>query len=566
MIHLLQRKQMGSRPPRRTFRSAWLIYLSAILAVGLTPNAAKAAADTAHFYSLLRAGRAVYCQKQGYTSFLQSLRYFDSAQTIADQSNDALLKANATLARGSVYDAWNKEPAMTTELFSRAAAFYKQAGQEEEYLYAEQLVAHSYDKTGDSLHATAVLRVLVAMLSAKDTAFRHRTAFIPEMALIATEVRAYSLADSILQHLTQRSWITNDPTTYNYLDHYYLSQSRLDVYWRHRPQSAYLDSLAAVCNAAPSPLDQLYYAPLLAEMYAIIGNSSIAYKYRSLQARLQNDIAADKDFEKMQRALVASETAAGRRKLAYEESMQRSRTGAIWLLSLLLATITVLSLYLYRRNKKYRAQSQRLQLLNGRLDTQIAKVEVLNKEIQHRVKNNLYTIYSLLHMQQDSTDNEEVIAHLEAARLRVESVAALHDHLLAGSDTVDFGAYVKVLINKVVSCYADRRRVITHLSTMPVSLPLNTCFALSLILNEWITNSIKYAVVGGDVLNMTLSIASIGAEVCIIYMDDGSVTEGAAQLAGLGTEIIRLLTAQIKGRLTTTGGHPYHYNLCIPNG
>ena len=55
---------------------------------------------------------------------------------------------------------------------------------------------------------------------------------------------------------------------------------------------------------------------------------------------------------------------------------------------------------------------------------------MLNKEIQHCVKNNLHMVYSLLQMQERRTDNEEVIEHLQAARLRVESIAALHNQLL----------------------------------------------------------------------------------------------------------------------------------------
>lgn len=548
------------------FREKLSIVTAVLFLSCLSPRAGSAAADTARFNALLRKGDSVYSQKQGYGSFLQSLLYFDSAQTIAEASANPLLLAKATVARGSVYDAWNKEPAKTIALFTEATQLFRKAGDEEDYFYAKHLIAHAYDKVADSLRAAQVLQELVAELALKDTATRHRLRFLSEMALIATEVKAYALADSILAGLVQRSWIANDPATYNYLDHYYLTQSRLDVYWRGRRHSAYLDSLARVCDASPAPLDQLYYAPQLAAMYAATADYDPAYRYRTLELKLQNRLAADKDFEKLQRALIESETAAERRQLAYEQTLRRSRTYAIWVLSLLLAVITVLSIYLHRRNEKYQAQSHSLQQLNGELDTQVGKVELLNKEIQHRVKNNLYTIYSLLHMQQDSTDNEEVIAHLEAARLRVESVAALHDHLLAGSDAVDFGAYIKVLIGKIVETLGDGRKVVTHISTEPVSLPLNTCFALSLILNEWITNSIKYAGSINGVVEMNVRIARHPGEVCIDYTDSGSGSDTQPGRRGLGTEIVRLLTAQMKGRLNAVNNHPYHYNLCIPHG
>ncbi len=525
----------------------------------------QASPDTAAFNALIRRGNAVYAEKAGYATFTQSLRYFDSAQIIAEHSGDTLMLAKATAARGRIYDAWNREPHKTVELFSKAADLYRQAGDEGYYFYLTHLVAHAYDKMGDSVGATGVLRRMLRELAGRDTATLHHYSFLCEMALIATQVRAYALADTILHTLTRRSWITNDPDSYNFLDHYYLTQSRLDIYWRNMPRSPYLDSLTIAYSRVPPLYDRMFYASELADMYGAIEDYGSAYHFRSIQSTLTDSLAKGNDFEQMQRALIVSETAAERRRMEYEQATSRARTQVIWVLGALLAVITLLSIYLLRRNKKYRAQSRHLEKLNGALDAQVNKIEVLNKEIQHRVKNNLYTIYSLLHMQQDSTDNEEVIAHLEAARLRVESVAALHDHLLAGSDTVDFSGYVKTLITKIVSCYADRRGVVTHINTEPVSLPVNTSFALSLILNEWITNSIKYAAVPGEVVNMDLRIVNGDGEVCIDYADDGELPGKPAGRAGLGTDIVRLLTAQVKGKLTMVGGHPYRYNLCIPN-
>ncbi len=525
----------------------------------------QAAPDTAAFNSLIRRGNAVYAEKASYATFTQSLRYFDSAQIIAEHSGDALMLAKATAARGRIYDAWNREPHKTVELFSKAADLYRQAGDDGYYFYLTHLVAHAYDKMGDSVGATGVLRRMLRELAGRDTATLHHYSFLCEMALIATQVRAYALADTILHTLTRRAWITNDPDSYNFLDHYYLTQSRLDIYWRKMPRSAHLDSFAIAFTRVTPLYDRMFYALELADMYGAVKDYGAAYRYRSIQSNLTDTLAKGNDFEQMQRALIASETAGERRRMEYEQATSRTRTQVIWVLSGLLAVITVLSIYLFRRNKKYRAQSRHLEQLNGDLDTQVNKIEVLNKEIQHRVKNNLYTIYSLLHMQQDSTDNEEVIAHLEAARLRVESVAALHDYLLAGSEAVDFGGYIKTLINKIVSCYAERCSVVTHIKTEPVSLPINTCFALSLILNEWITNSIKYAVTKTDVLNMDVRIVNSSGEVCIDYADDGKMPDGPAAKAGLGTDIVRLLTSQVKGKLTIVGGHPYRYNLCIPN-
>ncbi|RYD53211.1 MAG: sensor histidine kinase [Sphingobacteriales bacterium] len=521
--------------------------------------------DTTRFNDLLDKGDSIYSQKQSYSTFEQSLVYFDSAQLIADQSGEAALLARAIFARGRVYDAWNKNPQKTIDLFSKAAELLRQTG-DPKYYYVKHLVAHAYDKIRDSTHAVTTLRELIIELNLLPPATLNQFHFIPEMALIATEVHDYALADTILKTLTHRSRIWNDPNTYNYLDHYYLTQARLDVYWRHKKASVYVDSLAQAYTHLSALFDKLYYSQQLSQLYEASGDYKKAYQFASGQDELQSDLYSGSDYEKLQRALSASELAAQRRKAEYQIVMDRARNIALWGSSILLLVITILSLHLYRRNQKYKVQSVRLQEANHELDNQIGQVELLNKEIQHRVKNNLYTIYSLLHMQQDSTDDEEVIAHLEAARMRVESVAALHDHLQAGRDTVDFSAYLKILVNKAVDCLADRRKAITHIVAEPVALPFNTCFALSLILNEWVTNSVKYAQTRNNTVNMDIEILNQRNGVCVSYRDDGLLYPDHQPSKGLGTEIVRLLSSQIKAVLTRSPENPYHYQLYIPNG
>ncbi len=127
--------------------------------------------------------------------------------------------------------------------------------------------------------------------------------------------------------------------------------------------------------------------------------------------------------------------------------------------------------------------------MNQQFDKQVAQVELLNKEIQHRVKNNLHILFSLLRMQERRTDHPEVLAQLRAARLRVESIAALHQLLLRQPGALPLGEFLHTLVNTAVVCLTTDRPVITHLHTEAVGLPPEGYFPLSLILNEWITNS-----------------------------------------------------------------------------
>lgn len=524
------------------------------------------AGDSIAVFEYIHEGNKVYAEKKNIKSFIQSLKYYDSAEVIADHSGDTLLLAEVTFAKGRIYDAWNREPQKTIACFSKAALYFRKVpGQYSRSLYVQHLVAHAYDKIKDSTNATAILRQMYRELATKDTGLLHSLPFTAEMALIATEVNAYELADSILSHLTTRAWISNDSTTYDYLNHYYLTQSRLDAYWRKPAHSFYLDSLAAVYERS-NFFDKIYYNKELSKLCKTMGRYELSSEYYEKGILLGDSLNAMARTSDMQTALLQSELTAEKRKIEYEETIRSTRILTIWMLAGLVVIITMLSVYLYRRNKMYQAQSERLSVLNEALDDKVAQVELLNKEIQHRVKNNLHMIYSLLQMQERKTDNEEVLCNLRAARLRVESVAALHNQLVTSESSPDFTVFLKTLISSAVNCLSDEKNVLTHISAQDIKVPVNSYFALSLILNEWVTNSVKYGAGQDELLTINVSIKNETNQVCIEYSDSGTPMPFPQGKPGLGTQIIDLLSRQMSGTLTTLHGNPYHYQLCIPNG
>ena len=579
---------------RRTLLPA-LLGLAACQPAGPgTPPPAAAVPVRTRFFALLRAGDSVYAQKQGYRSFAQAQAYYDRAQALADQGADTLLLAEAVFARGRVYDAWNKEPAKTVAYFQQAAALFgRLPGQWRRYYYARFLVAHAYDKVPDSLRAVQVLRGLRAELAARPDSVRRQVPSTVEMALTATEVRNYPLADSLLRQLVHRPGVRNDPATYDYLVHYYLAQARLDVFYRRHPAAPFLDSLRQSYRTAANPLDRLYYEQNLARLSAAAGRPAAAYAFLRQATRLGDSLADGGDVAQLRRTLLQTEEQAARRQRADEAAHQALRTRSLWGLSAGLAVISLLSFYLARQVRRAQRQARRLAAMNQelgaanqelaaasravagvnrQLDEKVAQVELLNKEIQHRVKNNLHMVFSLLHMQERRSDNEEVIEQLQAARLRVESIAALQTQLLRNPAVPDLTAFLKQLISAVVGCLATDRPVVTHLATEAVDLPVNSYFALSLILNEWVTNTIKYAEPPADhAIEVNVSVKPQGPDVLVEYFDNGRRVPAAtpvpeAEAAGLGTQIIALLSQQLGAELTTRPGQPYHYELRIPHG
>lgn len=532
------------------------------------------------FFRLLAAGDSVYARKDGLRAMQQSLVYYDSALALAQRSRDTLLLAEAIFAKGRVYDAWNQQPQQTVTTFQRAAALFgRLPAQRQRYFYARYLLAHAYDKVPDSTRAVQTLRALTRELRAAPDSLLRRLPFTVEMALVATQVRNYPLADSLLRQFTRRAWVHNDPGSYDYLSHYYLVQARLAVLHRRATTTPYLDSLASAYRQSRNPFDRAFYSHNLAELYAALatrlGQPHHAYDYLRIATGLADSLAAGGDADQLRRALIRSEERQRTREQDYEATARTTRRLATGVLIAALLVISLLSFRLYRQRQASRGQARALARANQQLDEKVNQVELLNKEIQHRVKNNLHMIFSLLQMQERRSDNDEVIENLQAARLRVESIAALHNQLLLSPEGLDLGAYLHELISAVIKCLANDRQVVTHLRTEALHLPTNSYFALSLILNEWVTNSIKYAAPLGEVLEINISVRTRPHDVCIAYTDNGlAPPTGAAGTgrvrtttltsSGLGTQIIQLLTRQLSARLTTAPTHPYQYELRIP--
>lgn len=520
-------------------------------------------ADSATQLRFIWAGNEEYRQKKGFASFAKSLAYYDSAQTIADRWKNRRMLARAINAKGRVYDAWEKEPQRTIYYYGRTSELYKPMADERyRYLYTTHLLAHAYEKAQDTVQTAAVLSRLYDELLSRDTTLLKTYDFTPEMALIATGVGAYPLATKILTNLTRRAWIVNDSTTYSYLDHYYLTRSRIDAFTKQKRASPYVDSLTHVFSQSRNLLDSLYYAENLARIHRKQHHHEAASHYYALVNDLSRQLNKSGAVAQMQDALVSSELLVEKNKLAYQTAVREARWQTVWALSMLLIVISLLSFYLYRRNRLVETQAKRLSQLNEQLDEQVVQVQLLNKEIQHRVKNNLSMIYSLLRMQERNTDHPETLTQLQQARLRVESIATLHSQLVGDEGPVDLHRYVKTMLDSVVGCYD--KAVTTNFDIAPVSLPPKYYLPLALILTEWVTNSLKHAVpyAPADTLHINIALGQDNGPLRVEYSDNGQPAD-QLPMPGLGMDIIGLLVRQIKATLTTPPSHPYHYKLTL---
>jgi PAS domain S-box-containing protein len=189
--------------------------------------------------------------------------------------------------------------------------------------------------------------------------------------------------------------------------------------------------------------------------------------------------------------------------------------------------------------------------------------ELLLKEIHHRVKNNLQTISSLLYLQSLTTENAEQLAVIREARARVTSMGLIHQKLYQSADiaSIPFTDYVRSLIDFLRESYgvdATRVQIAVEVHPPDLTLDIDTGIPCGLLINEMITNSLKYAfpehfrgtirirMVRDSRQQYTLSVSDDGIGLPADFDPETAKT--------LGMKIISGLVDQLDGELEITRG------------
>jgi signal transduction histidine kinase len=121
--------------------------------------------------------------------------------------------------------------------------------------------------------------------------------------------------------------------------------------------------------------------------------------------------------------------------------------------------------------------------------------KILLEEIHHRVENNLQTISNLIGLEYTQINDKEPIEMYQESQNRVKAVALIHETLSRSEDfaIIDFGKYAHDLINHLFKSYAVDKNIKVNIKMDGILLDIDTAVPCGLILNELVTNAIKYA-------------------------------------------------------------------------
>lgn len=184
--------------------------------------------------------------------------------------------------------------------------------------------------------------------------------------------------------------------------------------------------------------------------------------------------------------------------------------------------------------------------------------EILLKEIHHRVKNNLQVISSLLFLQSEASNDGNAKEVLKESTARVRSIAMVHEKLYQSLDLaqIDFSEYVESLVNHLFGAYNTQQKISQQIEIEDIFLPIDIAIPSGLIINELVTNSIKYAWPEDlDVKpKIYVSVKKLDGQIFIVVADNGiglpEEINFETDQKSLGLKLVKMLTNQLSGNIS----------------
>ncbi len=186
---------------------------------------------------------------------------------------------------------------------------------------------------------------------------------------------------------------------------------------------------------------------------------------------------------------------------------------------------------------------------------QLREKETILKEVHHRIKNNISSVKNLLILQSDSTSNVEAKDIIEKAINRVESMYQIYQKLLLTDDYGELSVknYIEDLVMSIIDIFPEDGKVTVKMEIDDFTLDVNRLFPLGAIVNELITNSMKYAFAGRESGSIDIVLKRMNNCFTLSIEDDGSGIPDdfdANKSPGFGSMLVKMLAQQINGAVT----------------
>lgn len=193
-----------------------------------------------------------------------------------------------------------------------------------------------------------------------------------------------------------------------------------------------------------------------------------------------------------------------------------------------------------------------------KIKNSLKEKEILLREIHHRVKNNLQIISALLMLQADESEDSELLLKYKESENRIHSMALIHERMYQSKDlsSIDFKEYINSLIHDLTYSYGfDSKQQEIRIDVGDFSLSIETVMPIGLIVNEVVSNSLKYAFKDFDdkpqIIGVKLQSVGENSYKLEIWDNGKGIPENIdfKKTSTLGLQLVNELTKQLDGTI-----------------
>ena len=288
------------------------------------------------------------------------------------------------------------------------------------------------------------------------------------------------------------------------------------------------------------------------QKYKQLEDSSLNQITRNHIEQLQIEFETEKKDQNIK--LLENESTLQQGKLTQANQTRNWITGVALLLLVISVLMMNYSRLKQRTNKKLKSQQIQIENKNIALQHLVKEKEWLVKEIHHRVKNNFHIVIGLLGTQSSYLKTEEAINAMSESQNRIFAMSLIHQKLYQSENltAINMVDYIHELVNHLRDSFNIRQSVHFKLQVHKIELGLAYSIPLGLILNEAITNSIKYAFAKNDegVIDIIFKRKSQNS-LLLIISDNGvglPLDFDVSSATSMGMKLMKGLSEDIDGR------------------
>ncbi len=287
-----------------------------------------------------------------------------------------------------------------------------------------------------------------------------------------------------------------------------------------------------------------------------------AYDYYDLSKTLSDTLLNEENSRQINEMSAVYETAEKESRIGAlhteneinlsEAKNRRRERNYFALATVLFIGLAGISYRAYTNNKKKKLL---LDQQNKIIEKSLAEKEILLREIHHRVKNNLQIVSSLLSLQSNYIIDEQALDAVKESRNRVESMSLIHQNLYQEENLtgINVNQYIENLTDNLFYSYnikPDNIKLVKEIDSL--ILDVDTVIPIGLILNELITNCLKYAFVNNKDGNIKVIVKEINSSLLLSVYDDGrglpeNFEQGAKK--SFGHKMINAFLQKLNGKM-----------------